>query len=303
MNKYILYCGLLLATFITSCSKEEVLLPSDYDQNWFSVKDNASDATDHAIFQLYQKFTIPVFYKDTIGSQERVDNFGNKYTYYEVLGVNYDLSSTVTAVDYYQNVQDKSNILPVVNFLNTDVLPTLPKGVFIPSILLIDSMSSPISGQYAHRGFNTVVISAIPRFLTMDATERKKFKGAILRAMIGKFVNGSDNASWLTANFYSVSRAFYTKKDIYASGVYEYELKNAKIPTLLDAGFLTKNTTIEDWGWPQTPPTYLDVNSYVEAAFSYSTAEFTDLYGKYPPVMLKYNRMKTLLVKMGFTFE
>jgi len=303
MNKYILYLGLLLATVISSCSNEAALTPSDYEQNWFSVKDNPNDATDHAIFQLYQKFGIPVFYKDTIGSQQRIDNFGHSYTYYEVLGVNYDLSTTVTAVDYYQNVQDKSNVLPIVNFLNTDVLPILPKGVFIPSILLIDTMSSTISGQYAHRGFNTVVIASIPRFLAMDITARKKFKGAILRAMIGGFVNGSDNASWLTSNFYSVSRALYSKKDIYASGVYEYELKNAKIPTLLDAGFLTKNTTIEDWGWPQTPPTYLDVNSYVEAAFSYSTAEFTDLYGNYPAVMLKYNRMKTLLEKMGFTFD
>ena len=74
---------LLGIAFLTSCSEEETSFP-DYEQDWFQIADS-SDPAQHAAYEFFKQYRIPIFFNDTIGTQQRVDVFGHEYTYYMTL--------------------------------------------------------------------------------------------------------------------------------------------------------------------------------------------------------------------------
>ena len=87
--KKIIIAALAVISLTTACSDEEETLFTDYDKNWFVIDDNPADPAQHAAYEFYRDFGVPVFYNDTIGSQQRVDLWGNTYTHYETLTLSY----------------------------------------------------------------------------------------------------------------------------------------------------------------------------------------------------------------------
>ncbi|WP_316799753.1 hypothetical protein [Pedobacter frigidisoli] len=318
MKKFIIY--LLPALILFSCKKEGSLLPSNVDKNFFEIIDNPSDSVDHAIFQFYQSTKIPVFYKDTIGIDARVDPFGISYNFYKKLGVDYNPDFQTLKfglVTKYLNLKKKADVIPALKFLSTYIVPALPKGVLPQSFFVPDTLNNAIYGTRAYKGFNTVVIGAVPRISKLGANEINLHRAAILRAIASAYVLDAKNTAFLNSNFYSVSRAFLTTPDIYGLSIYNIaSLKgissavynNYTASYLQTLGFLGKDPSISDFGFPsiyniQSPPTYLDVNQFIEASFTYSTAQFTAMYGSNVAIMKKYNAIKSLLTGLGFVIN
>ena len=123
---YILIIGVFIA-----CSKEDSLTPSEV-KNWYVITPTENmDEVDDMIYQLYEKYDIAVFYKDTIGSEDRgwKDENGNPKLYYEVLRLDYDMTEEVSITNKITfnkvNVSDpesKATMLPLLELMNEKLL-------------------------------------------------------------------------------------------------------------------------------------------------------------------------------------
>lgn len=286
-----------------SCRKEPVTTFPDYDRNWLVVEDDPADATVHANYLFYKETGIPVYINDTIGTQQRVDVFGNAFTHYERLSLSYslgpDLSGAPPLVQSFSYCA-KADVPQALDFLRTEIIPMLPKSVFVPSIFLVEDLSTNAFGSYAFKGFNTVIIGGISRIAAMDAATRARYKGAILRALLTNAVV-SDSYKDILGKFYGVSRKFITSRDAYS--VYTFQL--ATLVTGLPAG---TTATPQAIGFLGTDPrnmyytpmsTWMDVCMYLEATLGNSEAEFIQLYGNQPNIMIKYGYIRQILTDMG----
>jgi hypothetical protein len=238
--------------------------------------------------------------------------FGNPDTAYVALEVNYDPMGTASSgsasatSSYYQVLTDRSNAIQVVAFLQSDIVPLLNSNFPVKSFLLLDSLNSAIYGTFACKGYNTVALGAVPWFAEMDSATRDQYKAAVMQAIVSPTV--LNYTSYLNSYFYDVSRTYVAGKISWATDVYtDYltlsTMQSYGINTFQDAGFLDKNTSIDDYGYPQPPTSTLDVIQYVGALFTYTSAEFSAKYGQYPLVIKKFNSMKSLLTGLGFSFD
>lgn len=307
MNKYIWPLYLAVACLLAiSCNKEETVGVSNEDINWLKIDDNPADPVIHAIYNVYKKTGVPVFYNDTIGHATRKDVWGHDYTYYEILHLNYALGNAQNtnspAISSY-TLCERGNVLPALNFLDTAILSQLPASVHIPSILLLEDMKSAAFGSYAFKGFNTIAVAQASSIPQMDADTRRKYKGAVFRAILTTPVMG-DKYKTALARFFAVSKAFSRTLDIYANGgipTYQFSKYITGFPrgyniTFQDLGFLGPDPVNQIYT-PQS--TWMDVSMYLEAMMGYSTEEFTNTYQAYPQIMTKYGILKNIVTDLG----
>jgi len=311
MNINIYLFAFVLFAMATSCRKEEETVFPDYDKNWLVVEDDPNNATIHANYLFYKETGIPVYVNDTIGSQQRKDVFGHEYTYYEVLSMNYSLAGVQggaqagapPTVQSFTFCAD-ADVPAALTFLREEIIPMLPAGVHVPSILLVDTLRSNAFGQYAFKGFNTIVIGDVPQIPLMDAATKEAYKGAILRALLTNAVL-DDKYKNILEKFYNTSRKYVTSRDVYS--VYTFQLSS--LVTGLPAGVAATPQAI---GFLGTDPrnsyytpmsTWMDVCMYLEAALGKSAAQFNQLYGSQNNIMIKYNYIRQILADMGIPIQ
>ena len=158
---YILIIGVFIA-----CSKEDSLTPSEV-KNWYVITPTENmDEVDDMIYQLYEKYDIAVFYKDTIGSEDRgwKDENGNPKLYYEVLRLDYDMTEEVSITNKITfnkvNVSDpesKATMLPLLDLMNEKLLAWIDGvDVFVPAILIVQDMVRGATPMYVYRGFGVL---------------------------------------------------------------------------------------------------------------------------------------------------
>ncbi|MDF2476924.1 MAG: hypothetical protein K0S24_2407 [Sphingobacterium sp.] len=293
---------LIVLALTVSCSKEEATVFHDYDKNWLVVEDDTDDASTHARYLFYKETGIPVFANDTLGSQQRTDVFGKEYTYYEKLSMSYSLGGIQSgAPPLVQSFSycNKADVGDALTFLREEIIPMLPKGVHIPSILLVENMTSNAFGSYAFKGFNTVVIAQVSKIRNMDAVTRANYKGAILRAILTNTILDSrfDN---LLDKFYAVSRKYVPDRDAYSLYIYSLNTYVKGLP----AGVPITTQAI---GYLATDPrnayytpmsTWMDVCMYLEAVVVNTEAQFKQKYGDNQRIMDKYMIMRQILAQI-----
>lgn len=308
MNYKIYLIAFTLFAMATSCRKEEETTFPDYDKNWLVVEDDPNDATIHANYLFYKETGIPIYINDTIGSQQRKDVFGHDYTFYEVLSMSYSLggSQGSSAPPYVQSFTycSKDDVPAALAFLRAEIIPSLPKDVHVPSILLVNTFSSYGFGSYAFKGFNTVVIGSVSQIPTMDDVTRAAYKGAILRAFLTNAVQ-DDKYKDILDKFYNASRKFMTSKDAY--GVYTFQLSTyvTGLPPGVTAtpqaiGFLGPDPR-NSYFTPMS--TYMDVSMYIEAILGGSDAQFKQQYGTQTTIMTKYGYIRQILADLGVPLQ
>lgn len=303
-----IYIIILLACIGTvSCRKEEVTTFPDYDQNWLVVNDNPADSVVHSSYLFYKETGIPVYFNDTIGSQQRVDVFGNTFTYYQKLSLNYSLGGLQVGAPPMVNSFTycaKENVPAAIAYLKSDIIAVMPKSVYVPSILLVENLNSFAFGSYAFKGLNTVVVGKVSAIPGMNEAARRSYKGAILRAIFTNAVLSNKYGDLLN-KFYNESRKYSTIKDTYYLGTWTFAqnitgLPAGVTPTLNLLGFLGPDPRSSSYT-PYT--TWMDVSMYLEAAFSNSKADFQRLYGSYTSIMTKYGIITQILENIGYKVQ
>lgn len=301
----------MLAILFVACNKEENLSPSKGERNWLVVEDS-DDSIDHLRFQIFEEFGIPVYYNDTIGSEQR-ESIAGSYTYYERLQAFYNPGGS-SLNGRFTLVEDKNKLQPVLQFLREEMLPMIPKTFYIPSLLLVDSLYVPEIAT-AYKGLNTVVCAKGNDFLEMDAEEMKWWRGAVMCSVLSGGLLEQES-EWLEKYFYAKSVAVDTRTIMYSTSskkryVYQAlgQLTNDKVITVEEqclglCGFLNhKHDPAKKEREAFVPTHEEDVQQFCETIFAMTLEEFEERWGKFPVVMAKYEAMKGKLKKYGFTFE
>ena len=302
---------LLLGLTIMGCKKEKMLEPSNADENYLVVHDNPNDPVDHAIFQFYESTGIASFYNDTIFRKQVGDSAGiPRYVYvrltpgYSPLGSD-ELRLTLT--------QAKQQIPSFLSFIKNEVLPKLPKGIFIPSFLIVDSFATvlprsfmiPADGWEAFQGFNTVVIKN--RNVEVMSTEERKMRAvSILAGLAAKNLIASQNAR-LQKDFYIISRNItrpVINEDIYQSFDISF-MYPPPVPATEELGFIHYIIYYDffdgvEYIYTLPPREEDDLRMYLFAVLYYTPQEFNSKYPDYPSVLDKFNIMREIAKNMGF---
>lgn len=312
MKKILLLC--FVAILFVGCETDDDLTPSRLDLNWFVLEDS-SNPIDHHRYEIYKKFDIPIYYNDTIGSVDRIGLDGVYGPYYERLQVFFSpgVVKPAPTLHFFKLVanEDISKIDPILTFLEKEVIPAIYNKVHIPSLLLVSELETPTS-KNSYKGLNTVTIGKALLFNAMTEEEKRVFKGGVISGMLASGI-ATKNVEWLEENFYDYTYKVnpLLKKMCYSTTrrLALYRLYDGMVPAvpsanmrLTDFGFIAAlrvGDPTEDWA--QVPDKNLDVSSYIEVLFAYSSEELEVKYGKFPVVVAKLNAMKELLKEYGFT--
>ncbi|MBZ4189379.1 hypothetical protein [Niabella beijingensis] len=301
MSRVYFFIGSLLLLMV-ACKKEKGIVPSNKDVNYLVVHDNPSDPVDHGIYQFYTATGIPVFYNDTL-ERKQVNNTSDIPVYaYIKLAVNYSPGGFDNNI-WYRLLNSRQSVLPMLNIIQSGLISVLPNSVFVPSILLVDSLKYRLWGRddlifplNAYCGFNTLVIRSINPD-TLDAQDRKKYLAGILAAVSTKKLRISSSAK-LDNGFYKISMELSPENNTYEQNFTFWFPDGSKVPEDLGFIFWYKIGEIV-----YTPSQKDDLTSYLEAAFYYTSTAFNTTYANYPAVLKKFQVVRTMLKELGFQFS
>lgn len=299
MKKYILFFS-LISLLTWSCGDDEGnLSPSGLEKKWFVLEDS-DDPIDHLRYEIFKSTGIPIYYNDTIGSEQRNAPGIGEYTYYEVLQVFYSPGNVTPgpSVARYALPKNKNNLESILVFLRDEVIPEIPEGTYLPSILIVDTLITPSGDSLAYKGLNTTVVGQAHRFDEMPQTEKDLMKGSFLASSITSALLLKE-AEWLEENFYAQTYNLNpdNKNYLYNTGTTMYAVYRAfanwpttNIPPKVEAyqqtlgllGFIgpkeKPRTGAAERMW-YVPTKDQDVQQYCQAILAYSEEEFMQLYG------------------------
>lgn len=310
MRKIIYYLGFLVSMYMVACSGEDDLTPSSLDKNWWVNIDNPADPLDHFIFEVYEKYKIPIFYTDTLGVREEQDAFGNSVVYYETIKLDYTIlggMSDAKVVEYSLS-KNQDDITDGVEFLRDYVLPKLPDYVPAPrSYLLVDTLWQGLtSGQIryssaAYAGMTAVAVGKLSDIKKMTNSEKLLFGGEVLAAPVASDIY-SDYKADLDAKFFKVLTqdvnqfyAYGQKVDINNTSKY-----NPYYAPCEDYGFLkpAQEKGIIEGSLYYFPSRNQDVNDYVALYLGFTEAQVQEIYGDKPHVLKKYGLIKEIIDRL-----
>lgn len=303
-----------LTTGMTACSGDDDDITLTHERNWLVVEDNPNDELDHTRYEIFEQTGIPIYYNDTIGSEPRTTLAGQPYTYYEVLQVFYNPGTATPSpkTANYTLPGRRADVLPVVEYLRDKVLPSIPKGMYVPSVLLVDTLNSS-SGTVAFKGLNTIVLSNVRRFASMTEDARRLYRASFLRAVVASSLYTKEE-QWLEDNFFSQTYAVNSSNATYlystASATYYVYKALSNYPqteqTLANLGFIgthTKPTATTPERYKTVPTKSEDVSQFVEAVLAYPEAEFLSQHKGQKVVLAKYQVLRQKLMAYGFELE
>lgn len=280
MRKYI---SLLLISCLSICCKKEAMpAPSAENDNPYMRVDNPSSVADHAIYALYKSSGVPVFYNDTITTSP-------------LLVFTYNLQLDPAAYLKVNHLQDPQDVVNGVNFLEASILPYLGDSLKPFSIMLTDSVYATPAGSRIVQPMTTyaaltgLVIANVANIKNMPADTLSAYRAAILKSIVFAPVAADTKVD----TFYAVCADYYNM-NVYGDG---------SIPGYLayrpkeEYGFLKVN--YESSVYYLAPAQADDLDAYLGALLTMSTAAFQAKYGTYPLVMKKYNILVSIVKAAG----
>lgn len=134
--KKILYFFLPLL-LICSCQKDEILDSEQLQMdNLYTITDDPNDSIQHRVYEIYEKYGVPVYFNDTIGQVlVTTDVNGQPYYRYETLDLGWDFDSYENLTyqfDYITDPGRKMELLDAVEYYLDNVAKSLrPYAFFI----------------------------------------------------------------------------------------------------------------------------------------------------------------------------
>ena len=303
-----------------ACSKEDELIPSGKDKDWFVIEDDSDQPIDKAIYAFYQKWSVPVFYNDTIGFETEEAYGGEIDTLYRVLNINYTINSQGYGVanKHYSFVRDEEDLLAGVDFLDKYLFPNMPEVFHQTSVFLVDSLYEERYAGYpnlifpsVYQGMETLVIGNIPGLRGLGEAELRDSANQILQYLTVSYLH-SQNPDGIE-DFYQVSSDLQTQRTYYEVDVRqpyypgEYVLEPARWE---EYGFLNYDQNsyayvegeMEYWSYT-LPSQDADLNDYVMAVLNRTPKEFEREYASYAKVIEKFTLLRNILVRIGVLNE
>lgn len=309
-NCITLACCLMVSLLtVLSCSKEKMPEPSMLDQNYFVITDDPNDPITHNLYEFYKNTGIACFDNDTI-YKKRINKEGEtsaRYSYIK-LSLNYTPIGT-SSNGYFTPLSSRNHIPAFLKLMQEEILPKLPSGLVIPSVLLVDSLGNAYQivntlishGWTALYGFNTVGI-VVKNVETMNSDARKMYVASILAGIAAKKIIDLNHEK-LQNEFLSISREA-TKSilpDLYIGLPYFFFLPSDKVPLPQNIGLLFHPSyALGEMSFENTPRESDDIRAFLTVAFCYTIQEFADLYPNKTLVQKKINVIKNLAQEAGF---
>lgn len=314
---------ILLSIFFAaiSCNNEDDLIASYADKNYY-VLSPSDDPVENIMYQLYDKWGIPIFVSDTLGKEMiGVDEDGNSVFRYELLDLDYTLDrlpllNVEILNTKFSLIKEDDIKIAGAHFLDKYFLPNLPKGIYCHSIFMTDTLVEHLrdgidSTVYVHEGMTTLAIGSIPKIVEMSVKEKQKCVNHILEYLAVSYLY---KRSELLADFYMKSSdsktltSYYDKNvSISGDGVLQLKMDHYEVygflrPSARDEKRLA-NLPFSSWTYYRCPKKDQDLEDFVNAAFVYGPAEFEEKYMRYSIVLDKYEIIRGLLLSLGYKLK
>ena len=306
----LIWCLPLLAICLVRCSKEKPLAPSNQDENYLVVKDNPSDPVDHSIYEFYKTTGIPFFYNDTVARRHVADSAGIPQYFNIVLSLGYSaFASNAVKIELPKN---KQQIPVLLDLLQNQLIPKIPKQWFIPSLLLVDSFRQDFpridmtveDGWNAIHGFDAVAV--VNRdFNSMSAADKTSYVYSVLTGLTSKQLFLRQGAK-LQKDFFSISREISSQlasDDIYNSYTVDFFFPDGA-PLPEDLAFMHYVNTkvkfdIYEFIYRMAPREEDDLRMFVYAALTSTAMDFHDKYAGHPAIISKFDLIRQIIKEEG----
>lgn len=314
MRRYYAIFLSVLALCCWQCNDDEDIV-TVIEKNWYVVSPS-DEPLDNLIYEVFVATGVPIFYNDTIGAEERVDRFGQSWTYYEVLDPNYTIESVLPSVKYILS-EEEDELMAGVEFLRDRVLSQLPDEVQPKCFLLVDSLYVRGAGS----GITVDQINWVPggeyrgAGCTVFGCDTLGYLSEGGKDTLANQIIGEEFGAYLRYNYSDSLDAFYRYSNTVAPNG-DGQGYNVRVDTYGDVadpqlwyvyGFLSYNRMADYgiwWGetwedaedWYYTTPTESqDVADFVAAILTMSEEDFMAEYGEYPVIMNKYEFLKQIV--------
>ncbi len=306
----VLLFALPLLLSLTGCGGEDDLTPSDPDANYFSVGDDATDATSLLRKAFYDKYGSYLLFNDTLSHVKTgTDAFGDPVYKDELLDVGYDPTGSSNNVVYtYGYLTDITSQQQAVNFVEQYILPHLGTKLRPFSFLLVGSINkftldnNNFTPDYENPNPTSVVgnratVFALDGILDGDEATMASYASTVLGNILANKIAAQDATTLSSFTNYC--------KDLYGQwfmdlGLTEPDDEAANLQAMYDAGFVTAH---QSYGMTWTgvyPSQAEDIDSYIQLCLNSSADEVEQKYGSYLTIMEKYRIISNLLETMGY---
>lgn len=306
----VLLFTLPLLLSLTGCGGEDDLTPSDPDTNYFSVGDDATDATSLLRKAFYDKYGSYLLFNDTLSHVKTgTDAFGDPVYKDELLDVGYDPTGASNNVVYtYSYLTDINSQQQAANFVEQYILPHLGAKLRPFSFLLVGSInkytfdSNNYTPDYDDPNPTAVVgdratVFALDGILGSDEATMSSYASTVLGTILASKVAAQDATTLSSFTNYC--------KDLYGQwfmdlGLTEPADEESNMQAMYDAGFVVPHQSYGITFTGAYPSQAEDINGYIQLCLNSTADEVEQKYGSYLTIMEKYRIMSSLLETMGY---
>ena len=166
--KKLLYI-LLLSSIMCACGDEEGMLePQMQFENLYTIVDDPDDAIKHRVYEIYEKYDVPVYFNDTIGKiLVKTDVNGNPYYRDETLDLAWNFNSYDKNVTYEYTycidpVEQQNMLDAIVYYLENSAKTLYPYAFFVcRNVSTVDKKTDKVTkweGKYNLNNFRTITL-------------------------------------------------------------------------------------------------------------------------------------------------
>lgn len=330
--KNIIY--LTFALLILGCQKEDSLKQEFEFNNLYEIRDDPNDPVKHRVYEIYEKYGVPVYFNDTIGKYFiKNDIQGNPIYDYEKLDIGWGFmsySGLKYRYEYLTDSEKQLNSLNLVeNYLNVASRQLYPFNFFVvQSVRTVDNQGNEEiykDGKLLIK-FRSFVMTGewdeeiLP--ISSEEMKRQMVKNRITnyKQQLSSFNNVS-KLEWYNTSFTDIDKNFLE----YAADTNHFE----HISNLPHSSYFTPSALKDGWYGEKlftpeglaeyraairekvgqfgfvsggrmfsmnTPTTEYDLECYIDEMLKYPKAEFEALWGVSPLVMKKYAILYEIIV-------
>lgn len=292
---YSIFCLSLFMICVTSCEKEDSLVPNETTKNYFIISPDATDAISVLRREFHERNEVHLLFNDTLCHEQLGTNpDGIPIWHTEMLDLSYSLTSGGDEL-YFDYLTNQSEMKESIHFIETYMIPRLASPLRPYSILLVNQLSENYYGTIRpidyYLGYRCLAI-AVGNIAEMNEQEKRNFFSPIFGEIIQKKI--SIVPATVMEKFYTFSKEFYGKTYA-AAGVPEDENYEFDYDKVYSRGFLEAYYNLfisADY----------DLNDYIEALFNTSEEDFKNTYADYPIIIEKYDVLKQIISDLGFIF-